>query len=64
VVDGGTGLLVPPRDAEALAAAILRLLDDGALASRLAREARARVRACYSIEQMVSGTLELYGSLQ
>jgi glycosyltransferase involved in cell wall biosynthesis len=64
VVDGETGLLVPPRDAESLAAAILRLLGDGALASRLALEARARVLERYSIEQMVSGTLELYGSLQ
>ena len=32
---GGAGLLVPPSDAEALAAAVLRLADDSALRSRL-----------------------------
>jgi glycosyltransferase involved in cell wall biosynthesis len=38
--DGATGLLVPPRDAGALAAAIGRLLDEPALAARLGQAAR------------------------
>jgi glycosyltransferase involved in cell wall biosynthesis len=41
--DGEHGLLVPERDPEALAAAILRLLDDRALAQRLGAAARRRV---------------------
>lgn len=38
--DGATGLIVPPRDAVALAAAIARLLDDSSLAGRLGQAAR------------------------
>jgi len=46
VITGGEhGLLVPERDAEALAAAIIRLLDDRALAQRLGTAARRRVLA-------------------
>jgi phosphatidylinositol alpha-mannosyltransferase len=41
--DGETGLLVPPGDAAALAAAVGRVLDDPALAGRLAAAARRRV---------------------
>src|SRR5262249_59584148 len=36
VVDGESGLLVPPRDVPAMAAAVRRLLTDSALASTLA----------------------------
>ncbi len=38
-----TGLVVPPRDAEALAAAIVRLLDDGALRVRLGSAGKGAV---------------------
>jgi phosphatidylinositol alpha-1,6-mannosyltransferase len=44
VLDGETGLLVPPEDPPATAAAILRLLDDPALAARLGRRALDRAR--------------------
>lgn len=60
VVDGETGLLVPPDDPPALAAAIVRLLDDRELARRLAAQAREQARG-YSTERMVERTLALYG---
>lgn len=59
VVDGETGLLVPPRDAAALAAAIVRLLDGPEEAARLAASARTRVGR-FSVERMVEATLSLY----
>jgi glycosyltransferase involved in cell wall biosynthesis len=61
VVDGETGLLVPLRDPQALAAAIRRLLDHPDEATRLAAEARRRALERYSEEEMVSRTLALYG---
>jgi glycosyltransferase involved in cell wall biosynthesis len=48
--DGETGLLAPPRDAAAIAAALERLIDDPALAARLAARARDEVRARFSAE--------------
>ena len=63
VRDGETGLLVPPSDPEALAAAILRLARDSALAARLASAARALVRAEFSVDRMVASYGRLYNRL-
>jgi len=49
--DGVTGLLVPPRDAAALAAALLRALDDTELRASLAKRAR-EASARYDIAAM------------
>lgn len=62
VQDGDTGLLVPPRQPTALAAAILRLLRDSALRERVVAAARARA-ATYGYEHMVRGTLTAYTRL-
>ena len=63
VADGMTGLLVPPRNPEALANAISRLLQDPGLARRFGQAGRHRVAEHFSIDQMVSKTERLYLSL-
>jgi rhamnosyl/mannosyltransferase len=59
-VDGMTGLTVPPRDAPALAAAIGRLLEDGALREWLGAGARARVEAEFTLQRMLDRVLDVY----
>jgi glycosyltransferase involved in cell wall biosynthesis len=51
VRDGETGLLVPPRDAAALAQAIERLLDDADLRRRLVANGAARVRTEFDLDR-------------
>jgi glycosyltransferase involved in cell wall biosynthesis len=63
VEDGVTGLLVPPRDSEALARCIGLLLEDRDLASRLGRAGRRRIEERFSTERMVRATERVYGSL-
>jgi glycosyltransferase involved in cell wall biosynthesis len=63
VEDGVTGLLVPARDAAALARAIGTLLEDRELARRLGEAARERVTRRFSIEEMVRRTARLYSTL-
>jgi glycosyltransferase involved in cell wall biosynthesis len=60
---GETGLLVPPRDPNALAAAVLTLLHDRGLAKRLTDAAQERFQAGFSVPTMVRQYEELYESL-
>jgi glycosyltransferase involved in cell wall biosynthesis len=60
VTDGVTGLLVPPRDPHALAAALRRLLDDPELARRLGEAGRERVAQDFSASKMGQRVLEIY----
>ena len=57
VVDGETGLLVPPDDPAALAAAIARVLDDERGYGVAGRE---RAHAEFSVARMADRTVELY----
>jgi glycosyltransferase involved in cell wall biosynthesis len=52
VVDGVTGLLVAPRDVDALASAIAKLVRSPTLAKSMGRQGRDRVRQYYSLENM------------
>jgi glycosyltransferase involved in cell wall biosynthesis len=49
VEDGQTGLIVPERDAAALAAAIRRLIEEPETARRLAEAGRARVERDFDL---------------
>jgi glycosyltransferase involved in cell wall biosynthesis len=60
VKDGVTGLLVPPKDHEALARAIVTLLKDDRLRQEYGAAGFARVRDRFSAERMVQDTLNVY----
>jgi glycosyltransferase involved in cell wall biosynthesis len=63
VADGETGLLVPPGDADALAAALQRLVADAELRRRLGDAARARVEERFSLAATRRAHVELYDRL-
>jgi glycosyltransferase involved in cell wall biosynthesis len=60
VVHGETGLLVPPDDAPALAAAILDLLDHPERAAAMGAGGRARALSDFSVERMAQRTAGVY----
>ena len=60
VVHEETGLLVPPRDVEALRAALHRLLDDDELRARLGANARRRAEEELSWDHVTDLTLQAY----
>ena len=61
VVDGQTGLLVPPEDEEALCAAMHRLLGDRDLQLRLGRAGRLRVVEYFTADRMSARYEEVLG---
>ena len=60
IEDGVSGLLVPPRDPEALALAITRLIEMPELRKQLGLAARARVEQKFTWEQVASETTRAY----
>ena len=63
IVEGETGLLVPPRNPDALAQAILRMLENPTRAKAMARAGRKRVEAEFSMARKVQRTEALYRRL-
>ena len=63
IQDEETGLLVPPRDPQALATAITRLASDRELAQRLGKNARQRVKDLMDGQRMIEAIEELYERL-
>jgi glycosyltransferase involved in cell wall biosynthesis len=60
VIDGVTGLHVPPRDPEALAGAINVLLGDASMRAAMARRAALRARDRYGWETIAGDTMHAY----
>jgi glycosyltransferase involved in cell wall biosynthesis len=60
VVDGVNGLIVPPRDAHAMADAIASMLNDAAMRQRMGAAGLRRVRECFTVERMVAETAKVY----
>ena len=63
IVEGETGLLVPPRDPSAIAAALVRLHGDPTWRQQMARAGRKRVEAHFSLDAKVTATERLYARL-
>jgi len=60
VINGENGYLVPPRNPEALADAIEKLLNDKTLRREMGGKGRALVEREFGIEKIVEETLSLY----
>jgi glycosyltransferase involved in cell wall biosynthesis len=59
----GTGILVPPADPPALAAAIRHLLSDAGLRQKMGQAARERIERCFSWEVAARKTADVYEEL-
>jgi glycosyltransferase involved in cell wall biosynthesis len=60
VVDGVTGILVPLKDPEAMAKAVLTLIRDKKLAIRMGKSGRERVEKFFTIEEHLKRIQEIY----
>ncbi|WP_284979825.1 glycosyltransferase [Arthrobacter sp. fls2-241-R2A-200] len=63
VVDQKTGLQVPPRDPEAIAEALVKLLGDPALRAEMGRAGARRARSRYSWDRIAADTEKAYRSV-
>jgi glycosyltransferase involved in cell wall biosynthesis len=63
VIDGETGLLVPPRDPDALARALRRVIENPTWAQAMARAGCKRVDAHFSLRAKLDATEALYRRL-
>jgi glycosyltransferase involved in cell wall biosynthesis len=63
VLDGRTGLLVPPRDPSALAEAIIRLLGDANLRTALGQQGRRHIEEHFDWRRSLEQTVDVYSEL-
>jgi lipopolysaccharide heptosyltransferase II len=60
IEDGLTGILVPPKDPDTMAEAIIKVLKNPNLSQMLADNAYKKVKQAYTLTKMVDKTLEVY----
>jgi lipopolysaccharide heptosyltransferase II len=63
IEDGKTGLLVLPKDTDAMAREVMRVLKDRQLALRLVEAARKKLKEEFTLDQMASRTIRVYEEL-
>lgn len=63
VCHGNNGLLVPPRNAAALAQALRQLIDAPSLRARMGQASRKMAEAEFSVDRVITETLTVYRSL-
>ncbi|MBU6391594.1 MAG: glycosyltransferase family 4 protein [Planctomycetota bacterium] len=63
VLDGETGILVPPKDPEQLAGTIIKLIKDSTLARQLAESGYQRLKAYFDIKDTIVKIEHLYKEL-
>lgn len=61
--NGETGIVVPPRDPQALGAAMRRIIEDPSLAAKMGEAARRRYLDLFTAERMASSYFELYNDV-
>jgi glycosyltransferase involved in cell wall biosynthesis len=60
VDDNKTGFIVPPRDSQALAEAVIRLLKDKKLRKEMGENAYKKLKEDFSWDRITEKTLEVY----
>jgi glycosyltransferase involved in cell wall biosynthesis len=60
VLDGRTGLFVPPSDVDAVVQRLRFLSQNPATASRMGRAGRSRIASVFTVERLVAETIEAY----
>jgi glycosyltransferase involved in cell wall biosynthesis len=63
VIDGETGFVIPPGDAQALAEALRRLVDDGSLRAALGEAGRRRAVERYAYPIIAGANLQLFADI-
>ncbi len=58
--DGQSGILVPPRDARAMAGAIAKVLAEPGLAERMGRNARCRIQRVFKWSDAAAGLVDVF----